>query len=85
MRFDRAGRDGDARDGRRASSSRAPSSKASFTVVIPALNEETRVREAIASARANASARVIVVDGGSTDATVRVARKHGASVVRSER
>lgn len=56
-----------------------------LTVVIPALDEEGKVRDAVLSARASARARVVVVDGGSRDDTVRVARSSGATVVKSAR
>jgi rSAM/selenodomain-associated transferase 2 len=52
----------------------------SITVVIPSLNEEAWIRAAVGSATAGAM-EVIVVDGGSTDATVAVARAAGARVV----
>lgn len=57
----------------------------SLTVVIPVLDEEGRVRDAVMSARASARARVVVVDGGSRDDTVRVARSSGATVLKSAR
>ena len=57
----------------------------SLTVVIPARDEEGKVRDAVLSARASARARVVVVDGGSRDDTVRVARSSGATVVKSAR
>lgn len=52
----------------------------SVTVIIPSLDEELRIGGAVASVAAGAS-EVIVVDGGSTDATVREARAAGARVV----
>jgi rSAM/selenodomain-associated transferase 2 len=56
----------------------------SFTVVIPALNEESRVSAAISSAK-HPKATIIVVDGGSSDNTVRVARAGGVKVVRCDK
>ncbi len=53
--------------------------RAPVTVVIPALNEEDLLAEAIGSVRADAE--VIVVDGGSSDTTVAVAKSAGARVV----
>jgi rSAM/selenodomain-associated transferase 2 len=53
--------------------------KATLSVVIPALDEEERLPAAIASVRADAE--VIVVDGGSTDATREVAAEAGARVL----
>ena len=52
-----------------------------ISVIIPALNEEKGVREAIASATSAVGVQVIVADGGSTDGTVRIARACGVSVV----
>ena len=56
----------------------------SFTVVIPALNEESRVSAAISSAK-HPKATIIVVDGGSTDNTAHVARAGGVKVVRCDK
>jgi rSAM/selenodomain-associated transferase 2 len=53
------------------------------SVIIPALNEESRVAAAVSSVRG--LAEVIVVDGGSEDATADVARRAGARVVVSPR
>ena len=50
-----------------------------LSVVIPALNEEARVAAAVRSVREDAE--VIVVDGGSTDATRQEAEKAGANVL----
>jgi len=55
-----------------------------LAVIIPALDEEARVGEAIDSAFAAGAAEVVVCDGGSVDATVRVAGEHGARVVVAE-
>jgi uncharacterized protein len=51
-----------------------------ITVVIPTLNEGPWIRGAVESAAAGAS-EVIVVDGGSTDATVAEAASAGARVI----
>lgn len=56
----------------------------SLAVVIPTLNEEGSVGEAILSARQAGAAEVIVADGGSTDGTVDIARRQRALVVESE-
>ncbi len=56
-----------------------------FSVVIPALDEETGIAAAVASARAAGAAHVVVADGGSGDATVERARAAGATVVASPR
>jgi rSAM/selenodomain-associated transferase 2 len=53
----------------------------SLSVVIPALDEESRIADAIRSVRADAE--VIVVDGGSRDATRAVAAGEGARVLES--
>jgi rSAM/selenodomain-associated transferase 2 len=55
------------------------------TVVIPTLNEELRVAAAVRSAFEAGASEVIVVDGGSVDATVRIARNAGARVLEGER
>jgi rSAM/selenodomain-associated transferase 2 len=54
-----------------------------LSVVIPALNEERCVADAVLSVRDEAE--VIVVDGGSGDATADAARRAGACVVASPR
>lgn len=54
------------------------------TVIIPTLNEESRVGAAIESAFGAGAEEVVVADGGSGDATVAVARQHGARVVEGE-
>ncbi len=55
-----------------------------ISVIIPALNEEATIVAAIRSAHGNAI-EVIVVDGGSTDRTVRFALDAGAKVMRAQR
>lgn len=56
-----------------------------ITAVIPALNEEERIGATIEAARRAGVAEVIVADGGSSDATVRIARERGARIVEGER
>ncbi|RLV49292.1 glycosyltransferase family 2 protein [Nocardioides mangrovicus] len=53
------------------------------TVVMPAMNREAFIGEALRSISAQTvpPAEVIVVDDASTDATVAVAREHGATVI----
>jgi rSAM/selenodomain-associated transferase 2 len=58
-------------------------SAASISVVIPALDEEGRVADAVRSVRDDAE--VIVVDGGSTDGTPAAAEAAGARVIGSPR
>ena len=55
-----------------------------LTVVIPTRNEEGRVAAAVRSAFEAGAAEVIVVDGGSSDATIVVAREAGARVIAGE-
>lgn len=54
-----------------------------LSVVIPTLNEEKCVGDAVSSV--GGLAEVIVVDGGSDDATVEAARRAGARVLESPR
>lgn len=51
------------------------------SVVIPALNEEAGIARSIASAVQEPEVEVIVVDGGSRDETVQVARREGAQTL----
>jgi rSAM/selenodomain-associated transferase 2 len=61
-------------------------SKKRLSVVIPALDEETFVAQAVASARAGGpDVEVIVVDGGSSDRTREIAASAGASVMEAPR
>jgi rSAM/selenodomain-associated transferase 2 len=56
----------------------------SFSVVIPTLNEASRVRDSVRWVRSLApQAQVIVVDGGSSDRTVDIAQQAGAQVFRT--
>lgn len=54
-----------------------------IAVIVPALNEEADIAQAVRSCVAEA-AQVMVVDGGSTDATTRIAQDAGAQVIRSD-
>ena len=56
-------------------------SRPQISVIIPALNEETGIERSIASATQEPDVEVIVVDGGSRDETVRVARRQGAKTL----
>ena len=56
----------------------------SISVVIPTLNEQPVIAEALATARAEGVERILA-DGGSSDGTVETAREHGVEqVVRCE-
>jgi len=59
------------------------SADASVCVVIPALNDEALVAAAVSSAQAGGAAEILVVDGGSHDATRAVAAAAGARVLDS--
>jgi rSAM/selenodomain-associated transferase 2 len=55
-----------------------------ISVVIPALNEESSIAVAVQSAVRAGAGEIIVVDGGSQDDTIEVARQAGATkIVRS--
>jgi len=58
-----------------------------YSVIIPALNEAARIRSTVEHARATFGERgeVIVVDGGSVDATCVRATEAGARVLKSDR
>src|SRR5690349_24835261 len=56
-----------------------PSERVAISVVIPTLNEASRIEEALASVRW--ADQVIVVDGGSSDRTVALAKRTGAEVL----
>ncbi len=57
-----------------------------ISIIIPALNEAQHIERTIASAQAHeplstVSVEIIVVDGGSTDATVEIAQALGARII----
>ncbi len=52
-----------------------------ISVVIPMLNEEGGIAAALVSARSPSTLEVIAVDGGSGDASMELARGHGAAVL----
>ncbi|MFA4946447.1 MAG: glycosyltransferase [Candidatus Micrarchaeia archaeon] len=59
-----------------------PAKTLRVSIIVPTLNEETRIRDTLASLRRAApGAEIIVSDGASTDRTVALARKAGARVV----
>ena len=55
------------------------------SVIIPTLNEETRIAATIGAALAAGVHEVIVADGESSDATVAIAESRGARVIAGER
>jgi glycosyltransferase involved in cell wall biosynthesis len=55
------------------------------SVIIPALNEEESVGQMLAAIPAGVTDEIIVVDGGSDDGTVAIARAGGAEVVHEPR
>jgi len=61
----------------------APASR--IALIIPALNEEQALPTVLDELPRSLFARVVVVDNGSTDATVAVARRGGAEVVEEPR
>jgi len=54
---------------------------ARVAVIIPTFNEAESIGDVVASIPRDIASRVIVVDGGSTDATADVARRAGAEVI----
>lgn len=56
-----------------------------FSVIIPTFNEAAYVAQAIHSARSNHVGEIIIVDGGSTDATCRIAEQWEARVLQTRR
>lgn len=56
-----------------------------LSIIIPSLNEERHIERCIESARLLKPDEIIVVDGGSKDGTVELAKICGARVINSER
>jgi len=54
-----------------------------ISVIIPALNEALHIAETITSTGHGSNTEIIVVDGGSTDHTVSIAKTQGAKVIES--
>ena len=57
----------------------------SVAVIIPALNEEESIGQVLAAIPTGVTDEIIVVDGGSSDSTVAIARASGARVVHESR
>ena len=57
----------------------------SATAIIPALNEERSIGAVLQAIPRDVVTEIIVVDGGSADATASIAAGHGASVIREPR
>jgi rSAM/selenodomain-associated transferase 2 len=55
-----------------------------LSVIIPSLNEERTIADAVSSSRAAGAAEIIVADAGSSDGTREVARAEGAIVLEGE-
>lgn len=58
-------------------------SEALISVIIPVLDEERLIAEALASAHAGRNVQTVVVDGGSRDRTAAIATRQGATVIHS--
>ena len=56
-------------------------SKTDISVIIPTLNEADRIEAVVHAARGDGNSDVLVVDGGSTDDTVPLAKAAGATVL----
>lgn len=56
-----------------------------IVVIIPALNEERAIGKVLAHIPGNLASEVVVVDNNSSDATAKVARNFGATVVHESR
>ena len=56
-----------------------------ISVIIPVLNEEAHLEATLTAVGKLAGVEVIVVDGGSLDGTMDIARSHGAQVLQWER
>jgi glycosyltransferase involved in cell wall biosynthesis len=56
-----------------------------IVVIIPALNEERAIGKVLAHIPSNIASEVVVVDNNSSDATAKVARNFGATIVHESR
>ena len=52
-----------------------------ISVVVPVRNAEAMLQECLASIEAQTPREIIVVDGNSTDGTLEIARRHGATIL----
>jgi len=65
----------------RESSGTGDSLLPNISIIIPTLNEAENLRSTLASAKSGADAEIIVVDGGSTDETVELAKSFGVRLL----
>ncbi|MFQ3574025.1 MAG: TIGR04283 family arsenosugar biosynthesis glycosyltransferase [Thermodesulfovibrionales bacterium] len=54
-----------------------------ISVIIPTYNEAERIRDCIQSVKGLSPSEIIVVDGGSTDETIDIAKQEGAIIIHS--
>jgi rSAM/selenodomain-associated transferase 2 len=59
--------------------------KPEISIIIPALNEEDSIRETLDALREFGDAEIILVDGGSTDATRSIAESYGVRILHAPR
>jgi glycosyltransferase involved in cell wall biosynthesis len=59
--------------------------KPEISIIIPALNEEASIGETLESLQNFERAEIILVDGGSTDATVAIAENYKAKILHAPR
>lgn len=60
-----------------------PRKTSPISIIIPTRNEATAIAATLASATSGAVCEILVVDGGSSDETADIARRHGARVIPS--